>query len=98
MCKLETLYLANDDVEDRHTRVDQHIPPALSYACRFSGGHLDHTGLDLFDKVEALFEEKFFVLAGGAYCSLTTRNIRFSISDCSSEYVIGVWSKREYNC
>jgi hypothetical protein len=29
ICKLETSYLANDDVADLSTRVDQHIPAAL---------------------------------------------------------------------
>jgi hypothetical protein len=61
ICKLETSYLANDDVEDLDTRVDQHIPPALLYACRFWDDHLKHTDLetDLFRKAKTLFKEKF---------------------------------------
>jgi NACHT domain len=61
ICKLETSYLANDNVKDLNTRVDQHIPPALLYACRFWDDHLKHTDFktDLFRKVETLFEEKF---------------------------------------
>jgi hypothetical protein len=61
ICKLETSYLANNDVDDLSTRVDQHIPPALLYACRFWGDHLKHTDfkMDLFGKVETLFKEKF---------------------------------------
>ncbi len=61
ICKLETSYLANDDVEDLNTRVDEHIPPALLYACRFWDDHLKHTDFkaDLFGKVETLFKEKF---------------------------------------
>jgi len=61
ICKLETSYLANNDVEGLNTRVDQHIPPALSYACRFWDDHLKHADLktDLFRKVETLFKEKF---------------------------------------
>jgi hypothetical protein len=53
MCKLETSYLANADVEDLNTRLDQHIPPALLYACRFWDNHLKHTDFktDLFRKV-----------------------------------------------
>ena len=43
ICKLETSYLANDDVKDLHTHIDHHIPPALLYACRFWGSHLEHT-------------------------------------------------------
>ena len=61
ICKLETSYLANDDVEDLTTRVDEHIPPALLYACRFWDDHLKQTDFetDLFRKVETLFKEKF---------------------------------------
>ena len=61
ICKLETSYLTNDDVEDLHTRVDEHSPPALLYACRFWDHHLKHTDFktDLFRKVETLFKEKF---------------------------------------
>jgi NACHT domain len=61
ICKLETSYLANDDVEYLNTRIDQHIPPALLYACRFWADHLKHTDfkMDLFRKVETLFKEKF---------------------------------------
>jgi hypothetical protein len=61
ICELETSYLANDDVEDLKTRVDQHIPPALRYACRFWDDHLKQTdfNMDLFRKVETLFKEKF---------------------------------------
>ena len=61
ICKLETSYLANDEINDLKTRVDEHIPPALLYACRFWGDHLKHTDskMDLFRKVETLFEEKF---------------------------------------
>ena len=61
ICKLETSYLANDDVEDLSIRLDQHIPPALLYACRFWDDHLRHTDFktDLFRKVEILFKEKF---------------------------------------
>jgi NACHT domain len=61
ICKLETSYLANDDVEDLSTCIDQHIQPALLYACRFWDDHLKHTDFmtDLFRKVETLFKEKF---------------------------------------
>jgi hypothetical protein len=77
ICKLETSYLANDDVEDLNTRVDQHIPPALLYACRFWGDHLKHTDFktDLFRKVETLFKEKFLFWL--ETLSLT-RNIRLA--------------------
>jgi NACHT domain len=61
ICELETSYLANNDVEDLNTRVDQHIPPALSYACRFWDDHLKHTDYkaDLLRNVETLIREKF---------------------------------------
>jgi hypothetical protein len=61
ICELETSYLANDDVENLNTRVDQRIPPALLYSCRFWDDHLKQTDFktDLFRKVETLFKEKF---------------------------------------
>ena len=79
ICKLETSYLANDEVEDLNTRVDQHIPPALLYACRFWDYHLKHTGFktDLFRKVESFFKEKFLFWLEAL--SLT-RNIRLALS------------------
>jgi hypothetical protein len=79
ICKLETSYLANDDVEDLNTRVDQHIPPALLYACRFWDDHLKHTDFktDLFRKVEALLKEKFLFWL--ETLSLT-RNVRLAPS------------------
>ncbi len=79
ICKLETSYLANDDVEDLNTRVDQHIPPALLYACRFWDDHLKHTDFktDLFRRVETLFKDK--LLFWLETLSLT-RNIRLALS------------------
>jgi hypothetical protein len=77
ICKLQTSYLANDDVEDLNTRVDRHISPALLYACRFWGNHLNHTDFktDLFRKVETLFKEK--ILFWLETLSLT-KNIRLA--------------------
>ena len=79
ICKLETSYLANDDVDDLDTRVDEHIPPALFYACRFWDDHLKHTDFktDLFQKVERLFKEK--LLFWLETLSLT-RNIGLAVS------------------
>jgi hypothetical protein len=79
ICKLETSYLANDDVEDLDTRVDEHIPPALLYACRFWDDHLKHTDfkMGLSGKVETLFKEKFLFWL--EVLSLT-RNIRLAPS------------------
>ena len=61
ICKLETSYLANDDVEDLNTRVDHHIPPALLYACRFWDDHLKHTDFntDLFGKLKLSSRRNF---------------------------------------
>ena len=79
ICKLETSYLANDDVKDLNVRVDQHISPALLYACRFWVDHLKHIDfkIDLFRKVETLFKEKFLFWL--ETISLT-RNIRLAPS------------------
>ncbi len=61
ICNLESSYLANKDVKDLRSRVDKHIPPALLYACRFWGDHLEHIGFetDLFGKLRTFFEKKF---------------------------------------
>ncbi len=60
ICNLETSYLANKDVTDLKSRVYEHIPPALLYACRFWDDHLKHIGFetDLFGKLRAFFEKK----------------------------------------
>jgi hypothetical protein len=95
ICRLETSYLANDDVEDLDTRVDRHIPPALLYACRFWNDHLKHNDFktDLFRKVETLFKEKLLFwlealsltriirLASSAFATL---NMWLATSQCVS--------------
>ncbi len=60
ICNLETSYLANKVITDLNSRVDEHIPPALLYACRFWDDHLEHIGFetDLFGKLRTLFEKK----------------------------------------
>ncbi len=61
ICNLESSYLANKDVEDLRSRIDKHIPPALSYACRFWDDHLEHIDFetDLFVQLRTFFEKKF---------------------------------------
>src|SRR6266581_2657261 len=61
ICKLESSYLANKDVEDLEVRIVKHLPPALSYACRFWDDHLGHLDFeaDLFGKLQTFFEKKF---------------------------------------
>jgi len=97
MCKLETSYLANDNVEDLNTRVDQHIPPALSYACRSWDDHLKHTDfkMNLFGKVVTFFNEKFLFWLEAL--SLT-RNIGLAPPAFAT---LNMWlasSQGEYNC
>ena len=60
ICHLETSYLANKDVTDLESRVDEYIPPALLYACRFWDNHLEHIGFEtgLFGKLQSFFEKK----------------------------------------
>jgi hypothetical protein len=38
ICKLESSYLANSNVSDLDSRITEHIPPALPYACVLWGG------------------------------------------------------------
>ena len=61
ICNLETSYLANKDVTDLKSRVDEYIPPALLYACRLWDNHLEHIGFEagLFGKLQSFFEKKF---------------------------------------
>ena len=61
ICDLESSYLANKDVKDLDSRVDNHIPPALLYACRFWDDHLKHINfeIDLFVQLRSFFEKKF---------------------------------------
>ncbi len=60
ICNLETSYLANKDITDLSSCVDEHIPPALLYACRFWNDHPKQIGFetDLFGKIRTLFEKK----------------------------------------
>ena len=60
ICHLETSYLANNDVADLKSRVDEYIPPALLYACRFWDNHLELIGFEteLFGKLQTFFEKK----------------------------------------
>src|SRR6266702_4212548 len=61
ICNLESSYLANKDIGDLHSRIDKHISPALLYACRFWGDHLEYIDFetDLFGKLRTFFEKKF---------------------------------------
>jgi hypothetical protein len=61
ICSLESSYLANKDVEDLETRISDHLPPALSYACRFWDNHLEGLDFetDLFVKLRTFLEMKF---------------------------------------
>src|SRR6266702_651597 len=60
ICDLESSYLANKDVNDLNPRIDNNIPPALLYACRFWDDHLEHIDFetDLFGKLRTFFEKK----------------------------------------
>jgi hypothetical protein len=61
ICNLESSYLANKGVEDLEVRIGQHLPPALSYACRLWDDHLEHIDfeVDLFGKLQTFFGKKF---------------------------------------
>jgi hypothetical protein len=61
ICKIESSYLANRDIQDLDARITEHLPPALLYACCFYGAHIGHLGFvtDLFRKLRDFFETKF---------------------------------------
>ena len=46
ICHLETSHLRNTDVPDLTTRIDNNIPPHLSYGCRFWADHMLATAFD----------------------------------------------------
>ncbi|EIN09362.1 WD40 repeat-like protein, partial [Punctularia strigosozonata HHB-11173 SS5] len=57
ICRLETSYLLNSEIQDMPDRVALYISPGLSYSCRFWSAHLEGTPLDdgqLHD-IESLF-------------------------------------------
>ena len=60
ICNLETSYLANKDVTDLKSRVEEYISPALLYACRFWDDHLEHLSFEtaLFEKLQTFYKKK----------------------------------------
>ncbi len=87
ICNLESSYLANSDVHDLKSRIAEHIPPALLYACRYWDDHLNHLEFetDLFDKLRAFFDKNFLFWL--EVLSLTS-NIRLVLPALSS---LDVW-------
>ena len=61
ICDIESSYLANKDIHNLEARVAEHLPPALSYACRFYGDHIEHVDFEanLFRKLRDFFKTKF---------------------------------------
>ena len=61
ICKLQSSYLPNKETPDLQLRINQHIPPALLYACRCWNDHMGRLWFerDLFARIQSLLEEKF---------------------------------------
>jgi hypothetical protein len=61
ICKIESSYVANKDIEDLDARVAEYLPPALLYACHFYGTHIEHLGFEanLYGTLREFFETKF---------------------------------------
>jgi len=67
MCRLETSYLLNSEVQDLQERIEKYIPAALSYSCRFWADHLalvpqkliPQFDFDLFESLRVLLEDNF---------------------------------------
>jgi NACHT domain len=87
ICNLATSYLANEDVADLQSRVDKHIPPALSYACHFWDDHLKHISFetDLYGKLWTFFETKLLFWLEAL--SLTN-HVGLALAACSA---LNVW-------
>ncbi|KIN97760.1 hypothetical protein M404DRAFT_159515, partial [Pisolithus tinctorius Marx 270] len=47
ICGLESSYFSNSEVADLEKRINENIPPHLSYSCRFWAQHLGRTAFDL---------------------------------------------------
>ncbi|KAJ3557525.1 hypothetical protein NP233_g11718 [Leucocoprinus birnbaumii] len=60
ICRLETSAKTNKDFSDLAAKIKSHIPPHLSYSCRFWAQHLVACEFDevLLGKVDALFRTK----------------------------------------
>ena len=87
LCNLETSYLANKDIEGLSSRISEHIPSALLYACCFWGDHLKHIGFksDLFGKLQTFFNKKLLFWLEAL--SLTN-NVGLASATCSA---LKVW-------
>jgi len=61
ICNIESSYLPNSKISDLQSRIKEHIPPALFYACCFWDDHLERLRFEreLLAKLRSLFEGKF---------------------------------------
>jgi len=62
ICELETSHHLNSEVQDLSKRIEEHIPPVLSYSCRFWVEHLSmvpEIDAELFPWLCAFMEENF---------------------------------------
>jgi hypothetical protein len=54
ICKLETSFVADSDIPDLQERIKQSISPALFYACRFWGSHLQATQIPISENLHLM--------------------------------------------
>jgi hypothetical protein len=61
ICNLESSYFPNSKISDLPSRINDHIPSALFYACRFWDDHLKRLSFDQvwLAQLRSLFEQKF---------------------------------------
>jgi NACHT domain len=61
ICNVESSYLPNSKISELQSCINEHIPPALFYACRLWDDHLECLRFeqDLLAKLRSFFEEKF---------------------------------------
>ncbi|KAH9024625.1 hypothetical protein EDB85DRAFT_269188 [Lactarius pseudohatsudake] len=87
ICKLESSYLANHDVHDLKSRIAEHIPPTLLYACRFWDDHLERIDfeIDMFAQLRIFFEKKLLFWLEALS---VTRNLGLALPALS---VLDVW-------
>ncbi|KEP45588.1 putative vegetative incompatibility protein HET-E-1 [Rhizoctonia solani 123E] len=61
ICRLDSSYLYDSQVEDLDTRVDSYIPLELRYACQYWSAHLDASDSELVSLLEQLLTKQLLL-------------------------------------
>jgi hypothetical protein len=63
ICGLKSSYVSNNDVLGLESRIEECIPPYLSYSCRFWASHLAEAAVDrgIFERLRDFMENQFLL-------------------------------------